>query len=720
MATNLPIMEMLQAKSLHNAYLEGLKNLSKWYKRGNNIYKTELALIINNIIEQKSKGWDDENNYFPEISEIKASIRYNEFLRFSDDGIEDDFIKVPYNLNFPYDNITNLDSVFFLNAKNELNAKQLCDHLQSNGFITKFNGLPFFTQARYINTFTNRLTETFIGRKFLMNNQLGELPIVGFFHYSRLREHTKKLDKFFDSNKDKDIIKELEKDVEYYKLYNDVRDNTIKIAPLVANKILNTNSKIVKDLRAIILESFYVLIKFRDATIKKPFKKFCTDVLILSLENDSLDDFIKGIEKFKNYLLGIKPKFLKKVENNKILKPSWKGVFNTMYFGVSLLGLATSVYSQHKNPSIRGKLQVSMNLTFTLEAANSAFGITQNANVLKYLKIGVGIANILGSILCVIDAIDALEKGDESVAIGYSSLALAGLAIGLMELGLLEIATGVLAVKGIIVVISGVGLYLVFMTQNPLMEEWLTHNYFGINWENEENDSNPDDLIFYFDRDYKRQIIKFHTLIDVPEARVSSDKRSVSTLEDFELKSPVYGGHTIPLLDSIKNIFDENYGIDNWYWNDHFFIVDIFVSELLISAEIKRIEFKVKFWDNESKYFLWPERNDIITVFPFESIKTSLPENWNSSNVLFLEYLDVNIIEKEKEVKIDGNEKSQVFHYINFGVKLLVSKSLIRNSLHQHDQVRSRLTHAEIDVSFSHSKEKGSIDSNFVFGTQVN
>ena len=661
----IPSGEINVAIGLHTQYIDSLDYYSYWLETNSNKDKIKVFSAIEKTIELKNRGIDSGNEVFPSIRTIQSDlidkVKYDKFSI----GLKDFDFSNPFNLGEGIiDNVNNFGGHKNLRVYVEYRAFQLVFYLGSKMFLEAFEEIPKREQGYFINWFSDRLSESITGNKFLIKNQIFiNHSITPIFHYSRIEseidyliEQLKNHDGSFKYFADGTPI--LNKVIELIGI-------VVKYSPLICNKYLIEENKTleIRIIRKQILRAYKLFIHVIDESLDE-----ISDSLEkwIGFDIDLDDNAEKAIQELKKELNKSFPK-----DANGNIRLDKRGLFNKTILMLNMISLSISVYSllTQKDKKFRNGLDVFSNLTATLEAIEK---ISSKKVVSQSLGIGknfgknlVTAGSVAGILVSGYDFLDTLNEEDTSQSIGYAS----------------QVASGIIFVVWTASNPFGwalffIGLCLILWTKDAKLNRWFRYNYFGLQWAQTYDNAavySPMDLQFGFKNDYNRQVIKYESMLS--GGTLSANLSNIGITGDWGL-GPNNDNNLTSNFIKIREDLD---AID-LDWNDEYKSLDLVIEEQTILA--KRIELTFKFWDNNNREFFWESNHnhDKIVMLPLEE-SALLPSEWQNEDFVFVRHKKLKTEEKDDSAKIE-----------TYKVEFFVKKSFLN--------VPNRLSHIEVYLDF--------------------
>jgi hypothetical protein len=692
--------EIKLACRLHQKYVRHLDHILEWLEYGNNRYKAELSSIIEQIIDsKKNNGFDSGNVFFPELVNISdeiysiEGIDYEKLEKFLGDYNYKDALS-----QIELENYSNTGQgyKFMLAYLEDVLASTLVKYVDSHGFRVAFESMSIELRIEIRNQLIDRLDESFLGRKYLMKSQVDNNVPKSLFHYSRVEEEVDYLlavqGESLDENSHAEIF---QNSITFSSLFVKVLENLNKFTSVLSHKYLLQSSETVisnalSEARKTWFVAYYKISKitFSSANIQQPITEFLDISEELEVEI-FFNNYGELIETVKHRYI-IEEGSIKNLFNDEI--------FKEINIGLSLASLGNAVYNFYMNPSRENYLTLVTNIVDAIDAVNEIETLvfaSKGTGAWKVIKIAKGIASLVGVIMSVYDSLEGYEEEDYSVATGHALIATGSFIFFLIEL--VEFLVGlnlftweipglnliVFTATIVAIIILLVGTFLVFFTQDPLMERWVKYNFFGEDWEDIKEDllnANPNDFYFLFDKDFKRQILKFYNLL-YGVGELDADCEIISSLDDY---FPENQEEIIPGVWSVYETL-----IESSSWNTYYkgFVLKIKDQDTYGN----RVEIRLCLWDEKTRTFFWEStlENFIALNINPNGAQQIVPTGWNDARFLFLKHDDFSL-----ELKDSSHEDIGSIYKMNYTCKLFIAKDLIE------PDGDNRLSHCEVRLDF--------------------
>ena len=718
-----PPKEIFRALGMHAAYISGLENFHFWMSKKNNKTKAELASIIYGIIElQRLK----ENEIFPSYEELTSGtlISKSELQKFNIGHTKFYFTDLTPG-HIIYEKARNLDSFYWKNWHNEYLANKLSKYLNSKEFLDAWEQLEVQDQAEYFNLLADRLSETIQGRKFIAESQFIKDNNTGCFHFSRLEIQIDYLNDLYSSlkNKNEKLFENVQDLHSKVKVVNDVLGNLMKISPLISNATINAieNVSTLKKIRRVFYNGSISVIQFIDEDILDEFGDYIETKTNWDPEiDDNFEDFFKWFR--KNISEKYNTIFPTDFEDGQEIRVDKKGIFFRLNCFISIVGVAFSIVALMKDKNNkRKKLELTISMIEAVDSVNElssfirgkekAF-IKTGTQAFKVLKVGLGVANLVGVVLSVVDAMEAHENEDMSVMAGNLSLAVAGVITATLVIGETFTITGLASAYtglGLILFVIGmflniVGSILILFTQDPRLERWFRYNYFGVFSNISIEDAamyTPKDLQFGFYKDFYRQIIKFNSLVFANGVELKFINRDLEPIE-HEISE-------IPILQQI--FYSKVLAKPNWKWEDEYMLFEIEIKNLRFHNN--KLELGLKLWSDTG--FFWNSGSNTITIFAEGNNQTPLPSNWDDKNLIFKKHNYFSIkyenIETGEEISNEEEKINSITVIDKFSFEFFVKKEMIIKKPND----KNILEQCELELSFSNKEIESTEKPKMIF-----
>lgn len=466
MSANLELIN--RAKELHRSYTVKVIDLFWWGGQNQNNKKLILYSLIKDIREKKRNGVYQEVEAIPSVKVINSLLSTSQINHFERVLQEKDM------------EITTT-------------AGHLRDLLFLPAFQEAFNSLNPEEQINLKFQIMQGLSLTEAGRSLIdeivmMNDgvpyESNPSTLGPIFHVTNLIKDNNYLETVNDTNKVVDLSAKVF-DIGLEILKNQIPKGVGRIEITYFREVIARS--LIHIIKTTNTSTGLNIVSYKQIVEYRYFKQFTVEI---EYEINNNQDLIKklgnhiGLIKLGVALFSLTIKIVDRTNNHQRISAR-----ELVELGLDLIGALDALHNAMEKYSLKYQ-NFLMQAKTNFKVTSKLIGIVS--------KISIPITVVLGAI----DTVAAIEKEDYSVATGHvvnlgGALALEVAAAAALGKSAAAVATAgavggpvTLVVAGIVLI--GIGVYLIYATKDPELENWFKYNYFGVGWNDLDREIDPE------------------------------------------------------------------------------------------------------------------------------------------------------------------------------------------------------------------------------------